>query len=157
MASFSSVYGSPRQAQEPSSPSPRYTVSSPVRPPSSSHPVASSLTPSLSPPTIGAFVSLVPTYFAEITPRDKFGARLGAVYVVAAAATLCGSPTGGALLSTVDAAHFHRLIVFCGVVMFAGVIALAAAGLVGQSGFRRMLSPRGREEEAEKVDPGFER
>ena len=29
-----------------------------------------------SPP--GAFVSLVPTYFASISPRDKFGARVGA-------------------------------------------------------------------------------
>ena len=130
-----------------------------MRPPSSSHPVASSLTltPTPSSLTTGAFVSLVPTYFAEITPRDKFGARLGAVYVVAAAATLCGSPTGGALLSAVDAAHFHRLIVFCGVVMFAGVVALAAAGLVGRPGVWRVFSPRGKEAEAEKVDPGFER
>ena len=120
-------------------------------------PVPSTLTPMLTHPLprshTGAFVSLIPTYFAQISPREKLGARLGSVYVVAAAATLAGSPTGGALLAAVDAAHFAHLAVFCGVVMFAGVALLVAAGLAGAPRFRRMLCGcgrrEGRDEEAE--------
>ncbi|PIL29207.1 MFS general substrate transporter [Ganoderma sinense ZZ0214-1] len=65
----------------------------------------------------GAFVSLLPTYIASITPREIYGARLGSVYMVIAVATLVGTPTGGALLKVTDDRHFTRLIIFCGVLI----------------------------------------
>ncbi|KAI0741766.1 monocarboxylate permease [Daedaleopsis nitida] len=78
----------------------------------------------------GLFVSLLATYVATITPREVYGARLGSVYIFLAIATLVGTPTGGALLKTVDTAHFNRLIVFSGSLMAVGTVALVAAALV---------------------------
>ncbi|KAI0794344.1 monocarboxylate permease [Fomes fomentarius] len=75
----------------------------------------------------GAFVSLLATYIAVITPREVYGARLGSVYIFLAIATLVGTPTGGALLKTVDAAHFDNLILFSGVLMAVGTVILVAA------------------------------
>ncbi|KAI1792396.1 monocarboxylate permease [Ganoderma leucocontextum] len=87
----------------------------------------------------GACVSLLPTYIASITPRKIYGARLGSVYMVIAVATLVGTPTGGALLKVADKGHFTRLIIFCGVLMGAGTIVLAMAGMVGSPRFRQMV------------------
>lgn len=47
----------------------------------------------------GQFVSLLPTYLARITPQPVYGARLGAGYMVVAAANTVGTPTGGGLIS----------------------------------------------------------
>ncbi|KAI0827531.1 monocarboxylate permease [Trametes gibbosa] len=91
----------------------------------------------------GAFVSLLPTYIASISPREKLGARLGSVYMVVAVASLVGTPTGGALLVQTDDAHFRNLIVFCGVLSVAGTVVMAMAGLVGSDVLRRWW-PRGR-------------
>ncbi|KAI0364987.1 MFS general substrate transporter [Pilatotrama ljubarskyi] len=81
----------------------------------------------------GAFVSLLPTYIASISPREKLGARLGSVYMVVAVASLVGTPTGGALLKKTDEEHFRNLIVFCGVLSIAGTVMMALAGVVGSS------------------------
>lgn len=59
--------------------------------------------------------------------------------MVIAVATLVGTPTGGALLNVTDEGHFTRLIVFCGVLMAAGTITLAMAGIVGSPRFRRIF------------------
>ncbi|CDO77904.1 hypothetical protein BN946_scf184692.g2 [Trametes cinnabarina] len=67
----------------------------------------------------GAYVSLLPTYIATISPRETYGARLGSVYMIVAVATLVGTPTGGALLKVPDQHHFNTLIVFCGVMTLA--------------------------------------
>ncbi|KAI0666933.1 monocarboxylate permease [Trametes maxima] len=85
----------------------------------------------------GAFVSLLPTYIASISPREKLGARLGAVYLVVAVASLVGTPTGGALLKKTDEEHFRNLIIFCGVLSVAGTLVMAAAGLVGSPALQR--------------------
>ncbi|KAI0767273.1 monocarboxylate permease [Fomes fomentarius] len=90
----------------------------------------------------GAFVSLLPTYIASISPRENFGARLGSVYMCVAVATLVGAPTGGALLKEVDEKHFTGLIVFSGVLILAGTVILASAGLIGSQRLRRLLSDR---------------
>ncbi|KAI0357828.1 MFS general substrate transporter [Trametes cingulata] len=82
----------------------------------------------------GALVSLIPTYIATITPREKYGARLGSVYMVVAVGTLVGTPTGGALLTTIDEKHFAHLIIFCGVFTGAGAVVLALAAAVSSSG-----------------------
>ncbi|KAI8990711.1 monocarboxylate permease [Trametes punicea] len=87
----------------------------------------------------GAFVSLLPTYIATITPREIYGARLGSVYMVIAVATLVGTPTGGALLKEIDEEHFKHLIIFCGVMSLAGTAVLAMAGVVGSRHTRRKL------------------
>ncbi|KAI0628488.1 monocarboxylate permease [Trametes polyzona] len=86
----------------------------------------------------GAFVSLLPTYIASISPREKLGARLGSVYMVVAVASLVGTPTGGALLKERDEAHFQRLIIFCGAISVAGTVAMALAGAVGAPWFCRL-------------------
>ncbi|KAI0742078.1 monocarboxylate permease [Daedaleopsis nitida] len=88
----------------------------------------------------GAFVSLLATYIAAITPREVYGARLGSVYIFLAIATLVGTPTGGALLKTVDDAHFDRLIVFSGVMMAAGTVVLVAAAVMSHERFRARVS-----------------
>ncbi|KAI0653062.1 monocarboxylate permease [Cubamyces menziesii] len=87
----------------------------------------------------GAFVSLLPTYIASISPREKLGARLGSVYMVVAVASLVGTPTAGALLSKTDDAHFRNLIIFCGVLSVAGTVVMALAGIVGSSALRGRL------------------
>ncbi|KAI0763860.1 monocarboxylate permease [Trametes elegans] len=111
----------------------------------------------------GAFVSLMPTYIASISPREKLGARLGSVYMVIAVASLVGTPTAGALLRETDEAHFRRLIVFCGVLSVAGTLVLALAGVAGSgSGTWKLLRRRGpagegmlgEEEEAEGKKDG---
>ncbi|KAI0730854.1 monocarboxylate permease [Earliella scabrosa] len=84
----------------------------------------------------GAFVSLLATYIALITPREVYGARLGSVYIFLAVATLVGTPTAGALLKTVDAEHFDRLIVFSGLLMAVGTVALTAAAIAGSDRVR---------------------
>ncbi|KAI0357821.1 monocarboxylate permease [Trametes cingulata] len=85
----------------------------------------------------GAFVSLLASHIATISPREKYGARLGSVYMIVAVATLVGTPTGGALLKQTDEEHFNRLIVFCGTMIVAGTAVLAMAWVVGSEAFRR--------------------
>ncbi|KAI0644764.1 monocarboxylate permease [Trametes meyenii] len=92
----------------------------------------------------GAFVSLLPTYIASISPREKLGARLGAVYLVVAIASLVGTPTGGALLKKTDEEHFRNLIIFCGVLSVAGTLVMAAAGLIGSPVLQRFSWARKR-------------
>ncbi|KAI8989624.1 major facilitator superfamily domain-containing protein [Trametes punicea] len=79
----------------------------------------------------GALVSLIPTYIAIISPREKYGARLGSVYMIIAIGTLVGTPTGGALLKVADEEHFAQLIIFCGVLTGAGAAVLGLAAIVG--------------------------
>ena len=106
----------------------------------------------------GAFVSLLATYIASITPREVYGARLGAlllpslsaradlsrlssigsVYIFLAVATLVGTPTGGALLRTVDETHFRSLIVFTGALMTAGTVVLCGAAVAARVGVVRL-------------------
>ncbi|OBZ66781.1 Riboflavin transporter MCH5 [Grifola frondosa] len=80
----------------------------------------------------GAFVSLLPTHIATISPREKYGARLGSIYMLVAVATLAGTPTAGALLKVSDRSHFNGLIVFTGVLTVAGALTLAAAGALSR-------------------------
>ncbi|KAH9848688.1 MFS general substrate transporter, partial [Lenzites betulinus] len=84
----------------------------------------------------GAFVSLLPTYIATISPREKYGARLGSVYMIVGVGTLVGTPTGGALLKRADESHFRTLIIFCGVMTAAGTAVLATAGVAGSRRLR---------------------
>ncbi|KAH8102673.1 monocarboxylate permease [Cristinia sonorae] len=71
----------------------------------------------------GAFVSLLPSYIATITPVEKFGARLGSIYLVVAVANLVGTPTAGAFIRTVNQHDFNSLIVFTGVLVLSGSLA----------------------------------
>ncbi len=75
------------------------------------------------------------------------------MYLVVASASLVGTPTGGALLKTIDEAHFRNLIIFCGALSAAGTLVMAMAGMVGSESLRRHL-PWGRrpEEQASKIN-----
>jgi len=75
----------------------------------------------------GAFVSLLPSYIATISPAEKFGARLGSVYLVVAVANLVGTPTAGAFIEQVNQHNFTSLIVFTGVLVLTGSLAFACA------------------------------
>ncbi|EMD37082.1 hypothetical protein CERSUDRAFT_51719 [Gelatoporia subvermispora B] len=77
---------------------------------------------------IGAFVSLVPAHVANISPMDKFGARLGSIYLLVAVSTLVGTPTAGAFVKTLDQSHFNNLIIFTGVLILVGGALLAVSG-----------------------------
>ncbi|KAI1787128.1 monocarboxylate permease [Ganoderma leucocontextum] len=79
----------------------------------------------------GPVPSLLATYIATITPREVYGARLGSVYIFVAIATLIGTPTAGALLKVPDETHFEALIVFTGVILAGGTVALVGAAVAG--------------------------
>ncbi|KAI0753291.1 monocarboxylate permease [Daedaleopsis nitida] len=91
----------------------------------------------------GAYVSLLPTYIATISPREVYGARLGSVYLVIGIATLVGTPTGGAFLKEIDDKHFTSLIIFTGVITLVGTLVLGSAGLVDSQSLRRFLRTPG--------------
>ena len=63
----------------------------------------------------------------------------GSVYIFVSIATLIGTPTGGALLKVVDEAHFRALIVFTGVVLAAGTVALVGSAVVGNVRMREKV------------------
>ena len=113
----------------------------------------------------GPVPSLLATYIATITPREVYGARLGtsrlppstsppythlprarpgSVYIFVSIATLIGTPTGGALLRVADEEHFRALIVFTGVVLAAGTIALVGSAIAGDMRIRGKLGLRSR-------------
>ncbi len=73
-------------------------------------------------------VSVCDTLCSSIlTDREH---ETGSVYIFLAVATLIGTPTAGAILKTVDEAHFTRLIVFSGALMAAGTLTLCAVAVV---------------------------
>ncbi|KAM5544505.1 hypothetical protein V8D89_002165 [Ganoderma adspersum] len=90
----------------------------------------------------GPVPSLLATYIATITPREVYGARLGSVYIFVSIATLIGTPTGGALLKVVDEAHFRALIIFTGVVLAGGTVALVGSAVVSNVRLREKVGLR---------------
>ncbi|KAF2009488.1 MFS general substrate transporter [Aaosphaeria arxii CBS 175.79] len=72
----------------------------------------------------GVFIAVLPVIAAQLSPADKLGGRIGALYTVLAAAQLVGSPIGGSLIqsSTDFAFGYMGLIVFGGVTLFVGGI-----------------------------------
>lgn len=75
--------------------------------------------------------------------------------MVVAVATLVGTPTGGALLKTVDDKHFTGLILFSGILTAAGTVILAAAGIAGSPRLRRMFTRSSGDPEAKvEASPG---
>ena len=77
------------------------------------------------------------------------------MYMVVAVATLVGTPTGGALLKTVDEKHFTGLILFSGILTAVGTVILAGAGIVGSQRLRKMFTRSSSDPEA-KVEAGPE-
>jgi MFS family permease len=82
----------------------------------------------------GAFVSMLPSLVAQISPIREIGVRNGTIFLCVAFAGLTGNPIGGALLSN-DHGNFLHLQIFCGVTMAAGTCAFIAARWV-QCGFQ---------------------
>lgn len=78
----------------------------------------------------GPFISLLPAYVAIISPQPVYGARLGALYLVVAVATLVGTPTGGALVGSGSLQHYHSLIGFTGALVVAGAAILFPIWLI---------------------------
>ena len=46
----------------------------------------------------GIFIAVLPVIVAQISPEEKLGGRIGALYTVLAIAQLVGSPIGGSLI-----------------------------------------------------------
>jgi MFS family permease len=67
----------------------------------------------------GAFVSMVPSLVAQISPIREIGVRSGTLFLCVAFAGLTGNPIGGALLGK-DNGDFLYLQIFCGVTMVVG-------------------------------------
>ncbi|OBZ75018.1 Riboflavin transporter MCH5 [Grifola frondosa] len=78
----------------------------------------------------GTFVSLLPAYIATITPMEKYGARLGSIYMIVAVASLAGTPTAGGILRVSDRSHFNGLIIFTGVLLAVGGCVMALTGFI---------------------------
>jgi MFS family permease len=82
----------------------------------------------------GAFVSMLPSLVAQISPIREIGVRNGTIFLCVAFAGLTGNPIGGALLSNGHGSFLHMQI-FCGVTMAAGTCTFVAARWV-QCGFQ---------------------
>ncbi|GAW17170.1 hypothetical protein ANO14919_066220 [Xylariales sp. No.14919] len=88
----------------------------------------------------GTFVSMVPTLVAQVCPdMSKLGTYLGAVYILIAPSVLINQPIAGVLASAGGSNErdaYVWLKVFCGVVMFLGVLGFMAsrAAYTGQAG-----------------------
>ncbi|KAJ7583327.1 monocarboxylate permease [Mycena floridula] len=78
----------------------------------------------------GSLLALLPAYVAAISPSDKFGGRLGAVYLVVAVATLVGTPTAGAFDRVGKQPQFVALISFTGALILGGGIILLTGRLI---------------------------
>jgi MCP family monocarboxylic acid transporter-like MFS transporter 10 len=78
----------------------------------------------------GQYVSLLPAYLARISPQPVFGARLGAVYTVAAVANLVGTPTAGGLVEGGSEDGFRHLIGFTGAMVTIGGLFMGCAWLL---------------------------
>ena len=72
------------------------------------------------------------------------GTCVGSVYIFLAIATLIGTPTSGALLKSTDEKHFQALIVFTGVLLAVGTVALVGAAAAGNDRLREKLGLRSR-------------
>jgi hypothetical protein len=51
--------------------------------------------------------------------------------MIVAVATLAGTPTAGSFLQATDQVHFNRLIVFAGLMIVIGAVAVGAAWVLG--------------------------
>ncbi|KAI0798141.1 major facilitator superfamily domain-containing protein [Abortiporus biennis] len=78
----------------------------------------------------GGFISLLPAYIATISPTEKFGGRLGSIYMVVGVANLVGTPTAGAFLHEVNQTNFNGLIAFCGCMIFSTAFAYGIARFI---------------------------
>ena len=80
----------------------------------------------------------------------------GSVYIFIAIATLIGTPTAGALLKVVDEKHFNALIIFTGVLLAAGTVALVVwlVGLLFPTNAAVRGEPLGLMDEAHPVAGG---
>lgn len=81
----------------------------------------------------GSFTVLLPSYIAQIVPRESFGARLGSVYMAAAIANLIGPTVAGSFFadsSVISQSEFNRLIIFTGLSMSGGGVFFGAAHLL---------------------------
>ncbi|KAH7119734.1 major facilitator superfamily domain-containing protein [Dendryphion nanum] len=74
----------------------------------------------------GVFIAVLPVIVAQISPEEKLGGRIGALYTVLAIAQLVGSPIGGVLIrQKSDFAYgFAGLIGFGGTTLLGGGIVI---------------------------------
>lgn len=91
----------------------------------------------------GSFTVLLPSYIAQIVPRESFGARLGSIYMAAAVANLIGPTVAGSFFadsSAISQAEFNRLIIFTGLSMLGGGVFFGAAHLLDRARLRNTNS-----------------
>ncbi|CAO1638245.1 unnamed protein product [Parajaminaea phylloscopi] len=105
----------------------------------------------------GAVFSLLPAFVNLISPREVYGARLGAVYAVIAVSVLCGSPTAGSFLGPGDRetqrGQYRRLIAFAGAMLLAGTLFFGVALVIDMR--RKSLTRRGKVKPAGAAAVGF--
>ncbi|KAB8260457.1 major facilitator superfamily domain-containing protein [Aspergillus pseudonomiae] len=70
----------------------------------------------------GAAVSLAPALVAQISDMREIGVRSGTYFCIVSFAALTGMPIAGALLPDPLHGSYLKLEIFCGVVMFGGVL-----------------------------------
>ncbi|KAE8355373.1 major facilitator superfamily domain-containing protein [Aspergillus coremiiformis] len=70
----------------------------------------------------GAAVSLAPALVAQISDLREIGVRSGTYFCIVSFAALTGMPIAGALLPDPLHGSYLKLEIFCGVVMFGGVV-----------------------------------
>jgi hypothetical protein len=82
----------------------------------------------------GTAICLTPVCISQICKTEDYGKRYGTCYFFVSFGTLSGLPIAGQILKTNDG-NYQGLIIFCGVIYFAGALTFLAARLVG-TGFK---------------------
>ena|SRR5882724_9080379 len=81
-------------------------------------------------------MALLPAYVATITPVEKFGARLGTIFLCVGIALLVGPPTAGAFVPVFTQENFDHLIIFTGVLMVISVLLLGVVHRIDANAIR---------------------
>ncbi|ORY10665.1 major facilitator superfamily domain-containing protein [Clohesyomyces aquaticus] len=85
----------------------------------------------------GHFIALLPAVVGQISPEEKLGARMGALYSVAALASLIGTPIGGALIKDSKMREgYQGLILYSGGALLSGGLILFVGRLLHKGGVR---------------------
>jgi MCP family monocarboxylic acid transporter-like MFS transporter 10 len=85
----------------------------------------------------GGFLSLLPTYLANVIPQPVFGSRMGVIYAFIAVASLAGTPTAGMLVQGGQESNFRSAFGFAGImVTLGGLFGAATWALEAKKVFR---------------------
>ncbi|KIK56224.1 hypothetical protein GYMLUDRAFT_263738 [Collybiopsis luxurians FD-317 M1] len=78
----------------------------------------------------GPFFSITPACVAEISPIERFGARVGGTYAFMSSATLAGTPISGLFIRDQTRENFGNLILFSGIMSLVGALLICVSRFI---------------------------